>query len=82
MEQPTWYRKYWSPYGKVTGFHDVGYIEVNGKLFTINRHEKEGKIFYVPHNYTDGQGQCLRFADWNDLISWGKTEGQSAIPCT
>ena len=85
IEQPVWYRKYWSPYGKVTGFHDVGYITVNGKLFAINRHlekETEKVMFYVPNNYTDGWGHCLRYEEWNDLVNWCAGEGQTACPCT
>ena len=28
MTQPTWYRKYWRPWGIAIGYHDEGFLEL------------------------------------------------------
>jgi hypothetical protein len=64
IEEPQWRRKYWCPWGRAIGFHDEGFVHIGGRTYCIHRHHDqhtEAVLFYVPHGFTNGKGDCLRF---------------------
>jgi hypothetical protein len=46
MIQPTWYRKYWRPWGIAIGYHDEGFLELQTGLREIHRHFKNGRFAF------------------------------------
>jgi hypothetical protein len=46
MTQPTWYRKYWRPWGIAIGYHDEGFLELQTGLREIHRHYKNGRFAF------------------------------------
>ena len=46
MTQPTWYRKYWRPWGIAIGYHDEGFLELQTGLREIHRHFKNGRFAF------------------------------------
>lgn len=78
----TWRRKYLHPLGQVIGFYDVAYPEVDGRLYEIRRFWGAARVkFYVPHGFTNGKGDCLRFRTLTKCISWLRDNTHS-VPCT
>jgi hypothetical protein len=66
-----WYRKYWHPWGRTIGFHEVAYVEVNGIRYQLNRYFAKQRVkFYVPHGLTDGKGGVLRFRSLKQTLEF------------
>lgn len=57
---PTWYRKYWRPWGKVIGHHDEAFLHCGDRVVRVSRHfDDRGRIKHyccsqLPGGYSSG----------------------------
>jgi len=70
-----WRRKYWHPWGKTIGFHDVAIVEINDRLFVLKRFWQGNRItFYVPQGFSAqsryGYEPCIRFSQLDEALAF------------